>query len=255
MPTPTFPSLGASTLVRKWIVEVNTGTTAAPIWKMLGGVNANQFNPDTASFEDDSDMQSGGAGSQTKTAGNSGVTMTVLRKVKSDGISYDDAQEFVKAKAINKYGPANSVTLRISEFDPAGGPRVDAYMGNFGAGWEYVGGGNTSLDSVTLTFVGQGACAVISHPYSTTAVVPTVTLVDRTLLVAGGTVAKIFGTGFTGTTAISVAGNSVASGAWNVDNDAQITFAAPAHASGTNLPVIVTNATGASPTANVATYA
>lgn len=254
MPTPTFPALGATTLVRKWCVEVNTGTVGAPVWKMLGGVNNNAFVPDAANLEDDSDMQSGGAGSQTKTAGNASVTMTIMRKVKSDGISYDDAQEFVRSKAINKYGPDNSVQLRIYEYNPAGGPRVEAYMGNFAASWEPQGGGNTALDTVTLTFTGQGQCAAISHPYPATAAAPTVTAVDRNLAAAGGTVAHIFGSGFTGTTAVSVAGNTVPAGGWIVDNDGQITFTAPAHAAGSGLPVIVTNATGASPAANVATY-
>lgn len=254
MPTPTFPTLGASTLVRKWCIEVNTGTTGAPTWKMVGAVNANKFNPDTAHFEDDSDMQSGGAGSQTKTAGNSDVTLTVLRKVKADGVSYDDAQEFLKGKAINKYGPDNTVTLRIFEFNPAGGPRIDAYVGNFGVGWDYSGGGNTALDAVQLTFVGQGACSVISHPYPAAPAAPIVTGIDKSLASAGGTVARIFGSGFTGTTVVSVAGNVVPAGSFIVDNDGQITFSAPAHAVGAGLPVIVTNATGASPTANVATY-
>jgi len=258
MPTPTFPTLGASTVVRKWCIEVNTGSTGSPIWKMLGAVNANKFNPDTAVFQDDSDMQSGGAGSQTKTAGDSAITLTVLRKVKSDGVSYDDAQEFVKSKAINKYGPDNSVQLRIFEFNPAGGPRVDAYTGFFGAGWDYQGGDNKALDAVQLSFMGQGACAAITHPYPSTAVVPTVTAVvntatgNSTLAVAGGQIIHIYGSAFTGTTGITIAGNAVT--AFSVDNDGQITALSPAHASGTGLAVVVTNATGASSGGATVTY-
>jgi hypothetical protein len=254
MPTPTLPTLGATTVHRKWLFEVNTGTTGAPTWTAIGGINNSQFSPDAAVLQDDSDMGSGGSGSQTKTAGNASASLTLMRKVGSDGVSYDVGQEFLRSKGIGQYGPANSVQLRISEYSPGGGPRVEAYMGSFAVGWDPQAGDHTALESVVVTLTGQGKCAPISHPYSLTAVVPTVTSIDKPLATAGGTVARISGSSFTGTTSVSVAGATLAAGTYTVDNDAQITFSAPAHAAGSGLPVIVTNGTGASATANIATY-
>lgn len=260
MAVPTFPTLTASTLVRKWVIEVNTGTVASPIWKMIGAVNNNQFNPDSPNLEDDSDMQSGGAGSQTKTAGNASAQLTILRKVKSDGVSYDDAQEFVKGKSINVYGTANTVQLRISEFTPGGGPRVDAYMGFFAVGWEYQGGGNTALDTVQLTFSGQGACAAITHPYPNTAVVPAITAAvpggsgSGTIAVAGGVLVHIYGSSFTGVTGASgVTFGGTNATNYSVESDSLIIATAPAKTAG-SVNLVVTNGTGASPTFPV-TYA
>lgn len=255
MATPVYPTLGASTVHRKWCFEVNTGTTAAPIWTMVGATTNTVFSPSTAVLQDDSDMQSGGAGSQTKTAENATATLTVSRKVGSDGVSYDVGQEHLRLAAINKFGGDNRVQLRIYEYTPSGGPRVEAYVGFFAVSWDPQAESNTGLTMVQIVLTGQGLCTPISHPYPAAAVAPTVTSVDRTLAVAGGTVARIYGSSFTGTTAVSVAGTAVAAGGFNVDNDGQITFVAPAHAAGSGLPVIVTNATGASAAANVANYA
>lgn len=255
MPVPTLPTLGSTTVHRKWLFEVNTGTSGAPTWTAIGGINNSQFNPDNATLQDDSDMQSGGAGSQTKTAGSASASLTLMRKVGSDGISYDVGQEFLRAKAINQYGPNNSVQMRISEYTPGGGPRIEAYVGNFAVGWEVQAGDNTALDSVVVTLTGQGQCAAVTHPYPAAGAVPTVVSVTSPLAVAGGTLVRIKGTGFTGTLSVSIAGNVVAAGNWSVDNDGQITATAPAHTAGSGLPVVVTNATGASSGGATVTYA
>lgn len=167
MSAPTFPAEGASTVVRKWIFEVDTTPDSTATWLMVGSVKNSVFKPDAGSFEDDSTMQSGGAGSETKTAGMASAALVLARKVTAaDDTAYDPGQEFLRTHSIGKYGPANSVTMRICEYDPDGGPRVEAYTGRFGVDWDPQGGGNTNLDTVNCNLHGQGHCAPITHPYA-----------------------------------------------------------------------------------------
>lgn len=162
---PTFPVLGASTVVRKWIFEVNTTPSASATWAMIGAVTNSVFKPDAANLEDDSDMQSGGAGSQTKTAGSASIALTVSRKpLAATPTAYDIGQEFLRAHGIGKYGVDNSVKMRICEYTPGGGPRIEAYTGSFACEWDPQGGGNTALDLVGINLAGQGFCAPITHP-------------------------------------------------------------------------------------------
>lgn len=165
---PTFPDAGVATVVRKWIAEVDTTPDATPTWTMVGYISNFVFNPDNPNWEDDSDLQSGGYGSQTKTAASASAQFTIQRKT-ADGTSYDDGQEFLRTHAIGQFGPDNSVRMRFSEFTPGDGtPRIEAYTGKFGVAWEPQGGGNTALDTVQVTLNGQGACAAITHPYPAT---------------------------------------------------------------------------------------
>lgn len=248
MSAPTYAQLGASTLARKWVFEVNTGTFDVPDFLAIAGITQSKFSPDTAHYEDDSTMDSQGAGSQTKTAGQASASITISRKVlAATGIAYDPAGEFVKSKAINKYGPDNTVQLRIFEFTPGGGPRVDAYLGLFGVGWEPQGGPNTALDTVQLDFQGQGLCAPISHPYPATAAAPRVLAVSPANVgVAGGDLVEITGSGFTSTvatTGVKFGGTNAAK--WIVVSDGLIVATTPAKTAGA-AQVVVTNATGSS---------
>lgn len=75
------------------------------------------------------------------------------------------------------------------------------------------------------------------------------------LPVAGGTMVRILGRGFTGTlatTGVKFAGTNATS--WTVWSDGEIVAIAPAHAAGTG-PIVVTNAVGASTTGPTVTYA
>lgn len=166
MSAPSFPDNGASTVVRKWIVEVDTTPETSATFTMIGATTNVVFKPDAAHLEDDSDMQSAGAGSQTKTAGSASIALTLSRKVTAaDATAYDPGQEFLRAAAIGKYGPDNSVSIRIYEFTPGGGPRIEAYTGRFGVDWDPTGGPNTALDMVAVNLFGQGTCAPITHPF------------------------------------------------------------------------------------------
>lgn len=165
---PAFPDAGVATVNRKWVYEVDTTPDASATWTAIGYISNSKFTPDGANWVDDSDMQSGGYGSQTKTAASASAVLTVQRKT-IDGVTYDDGQEFLRLRAIGKFGPDNSVKIRVCEFTPGDTtPRVEAYTGGFGVQWEPQGGDNTALDTAQITLQGQGACAPITHPYPAT---------------------------------------------------------------------------------------
>lgn len=257
MSAPVIIPLGASTLIRKWIFEVNSGTIVSPTWLPINGITNSQFNADAENLQDDSDMNSGGAGSQTKTAGMASAQLTVARKVQPGSPTlYDAGQEFLRGKGINKYGPDNSVQLRVSEYTPSGGPRVEAYVGFFAVGWSNQGGGNVALDTVQITLSGQGACVPIAHPYPPVTPIPTITSVTPSALqVAGGKIVRIVGTGFMSTvptTGLTIGGT--ASPSWDVESDTLIVAVYPAHVAGTALAVVITNSAGASTGGPTVTY-
>lgn len=258
MTAPVITPLGASTLIRKWIFEINTGPFVSPTWVPIIGITQQQFNPDIEQLQDDSDMNSGGAGSQTKTSGAAGGQLTVSRKVQQSAPTlYDPGQEFLRSKAINKYGPDNTVHLRVYEFTPGNSPRVEAYVGFFAVGWSNQGGANNSLDTAQLTLSGQGACVPIAHPYPAVTPIPTIASVTPSALqVAGGKIVRIVGTGFLSTvptTGVVIAGTN--SPSWDVESDTLIVAVYPPHAAGVGLAVVITNSAGASTGGPTVSYA
>lgn len=163
MPATVKVPLGASTTNRKWFLDVNTNTPAAPIWVGVFGVTEFKFMLEP-NLEDDSDFDSGGFQSETKTAEKWGLECKVARKVTvADATAYDAGQEFLRSKAIGQMGPANSVQVRFYEMEP-GGPREEAYMGSAAVTWSPEGGPMTALDMVAVTLSGQGELEQITHP-------------------------------------------------------------------------------------------
>lgn len=249
MPATTKVPLGASTVAREWYVDVDSNDgVGSPSWLPLLGITNLVFNPDNATLQDDSDYDSGGFGSQTKTGAAWSATATVARKVTAaDATSYDPGQEHLRIKSIGQFGPSNSVTIRIYEMTPSG-PRVEAYTGKAAVSWQPQGGAETALDTVQVTLTGQGQLAAISHP-DTGSAVPTLSTVTvagataATIPAAGGSMVKITGNHFTGTTGITFIGTSAPN--FIVDSDGIIHVVAPAHAAGSGT-LVVTNGAGAS---------
>jgi hypothetical protein len=248
MPATTHTPLGATTNTRKWYVDVdmNDGVGTAS-WMPILGVENLVFNPDNAHLEDDSDYDSAGFQSQTKSAAAWNATLTLARKTQAASLTtYDPGQEKLRTKSIGQFGPANTVTVRIYEMQP-GGPRVEAYTGKAAVSWQPQGGAMTALDTVQVTLTGQGALASITHP-DTGAAVPTIASIAlpggrATLLVAGGDAVIITGLRFTGTTAVTFGGTAATS--FTVQSDGTIAATAPAKTAGTQ-NLVVTNAAGAS---------
>lgn len=238
-------ALGASTTNRKWRVEVNTGTTASPVWVLVMGRTDFQFVR-TPTLQDDSDMDSGGFKSQTVTAQEWGANFKVSRKVLStDGTSYDPGQEFLRLAA-SQLGSANSVGVRISEMEPSG-PRVEAYSGVGAVTWSPDGGGMDALDMVSVTMSGQGQLSSITHPFPGSPLAPVISSLSPAVAgTAGGALIKINGSGFRTATSVTVGGVAVGGTLWFIADDQVISFIAPAKSAGSQA-VIVINPAGSSP--------
>jgi hypothetical protein len=244
MPATARVQLGAATTVRKWFVDVNTGTAAAPIWTGVFGVT--DFKPSLSpTWKDTSDFDSGGDMSSTATARTWGADLKLVRKsTASDPTAYDPGQEALRAKAEN-IGLLNSIEVRFYEMEP-GGPRVEAYQGTAGVEWSPDGGKMEDTDGVSVKLVGQGFRTAITHP-DTVASVPVIYSFDPiTGPAAGGTLVTVRGSGFTGTVAVTgVKFATTSATSWSVVDDDTLVATAPAHVAGA-VAIVVTNATGPS---------
>lgn len=162
MPATVKTPLGASTTNRKWYLDINTGTVAVPVWTGVFGIT--DFNgPLDPTLQDDSDYDSDGYKSQTKTASQWSITGTVARKsTVADPTAYDPGQEALRLAA-EENGVDNSVHVRWYEMEP-GGPRVEAYEGHGAATWTPNGGPTDALSSCGFSIMGQGRRTAITHP-------------------------------------------------------------------------------------------
>lgn len=251
MSVPARTPLGASTLVRKWYLDVNTGTELSPTWTGVFGLTNFQptFNP---TLQDDSDFDSGGYKSSTVTALEWGATLTVARKtVETAPTTYDPGQE--KLRAISALqGIQNRVQVRFYEMSP-GGPRVEAYQGWAAVTWSPSGGAMDALDQVSVTLTGQGQRTAITHPDGASDVPVISGFLPSTVAVAGNDQVELEGSYLSGATAVSVGGTPLPATDWDVISDGLIVFVSPAHSAGA-VPVTVTTPGGVSAAANL-TYA
>lgn len=154
--------LGASTVNRHWYLDVNTGTTAAPVWTGVHGITEfkNALSP---TLQDDSDFDSGGDKSKTVTAREWMVEGKLARKVTlATATAYDPGQEALRL-ASEEIGQANSVQVRYYEMT-TGGPRTEAYSGRAAVTWSPDGGAMDALNTVSFTLDGQGRRTLIAHP-------------------------------------------------------------------------------------------
>lgn len=157
--------LGASTLNRKWYVDLDSATSGPATYIGLFGVTELKFSRDP-NLEDDSDFDGGGAGSKTKTGESWKIEGKVARKVTAaSATAYNPGQELLRTRSLES-GPANSVGVRIYEVTP-NGPQVEAYTGRGAVTWTEDGGKNTDLSSASFTIEGQGPLVPITHPATT----------------------------------------------------------------------------------------
>jgi hypothetical protein len=163
MVAPARVPLGASTTNRKWYLDVDTSVTDTPTWTPVNGIM--EFtNSHDSNLEDDSDFDSGGFGSSTKTGETWGASFKVARKVTAaSALAYDPGQEFLRDKSIGKMGPANSAKVRWYEMEEDG-PREEAYSGRAAVTWDPDGGGVTALSTASVTLQGQGQLTQTAHP-------------------------------------------------------------------------------------------
>lgn len=234
-----------TTLARKWKLDVNTGTVAAPVWTSVKGIAEAKVTPFTATMEDDNVYEDSGYTSATKTALTFGVELKLVRRVApGDDTSYDTGQQRLRTLA-KTLGASGVGYFRV--YDREGGAEAWTFFAE--VNWEPDGGSATDLEKVTVTLRAKGAPTEITNPDTTSPPTPTVdALSPSTGPAAGGTLVKVTGTGF-----IAVSGaTGVKFGATNATSyfvqDANTIYAvAPAQAAGT-VNVTVTNTTGTSAT-------
>lgn len=160
MTLPVRTPLGGSTLNRKWYLDVSEdgGTTWVPVMGLT------EFQPTTeATLQDDSDFDSEGFRSSTKTASAWGITGTVRRGVKPGATPvYDPGQEIIR-EAADAMGVANVLRVRFYEMEEEG-PRVLAYQGDVATDWTDNGGDMAANSTAGFTLTGRGRRTKITHP-------------------------------------------------------------------------------------------
>ena len=160
MPATTKVPLGASTLVRKWYLDVSTddGSTWVGVFGII------EFKPALeGSMQDDSDFDGEGWLSEINSANRWKNEFKVRRgTLTSNEKAYDPGQEILRL-AGGKTGVENVVLCRWYEMEP-GGPRVEAYQGTAAVSWSPDGGNTEALDTVSVVTSGRGKRKTISHP-------------------------------------------------------------------------------------------
>jgi hypothetical protein len=261
MPQPAdLVALAATTLARKWKADIDVSAAQdGSDWRRIKGATEVTYNPGSAGLQPDTDYDGEGYASSTATTLEHNATMTVRRAPgRTTPTAYDPGQEFLRGRALNM-GTANTAHIRFYEWNGATGPKVEAYEGYYAVSYANGGGDPGALSTATITLTGQGANLAITHP-DTTTVVPTVNLVihgdgGTTIPAAGGKLLIIGGTGFNTVTVVTVFGNVVPTGDWEMLTDNRIALKAPAHAAGSG-NITVTNPSGTSATnaSNAVTY-
>lgn len=232
--------MGTSTaLARRFRLQVNTGTTVAPVWTTTTGMT--DFKPKIApKMTDDSDYETDGWDSSEKTSQGWSVEATVL--LKDDGSGTFNAGVDKMRQASYAFGDASRVEVRW--FDKDGKP--EAFQGTGIVEWERASTGNTDLDGAKVTVTGRGALTQIANPLiADPAADPAVTSVSpNTGGIAGGTLVTISGINFSGATAVTF--GAVAATSFRVISPSVISAVTPAKSAGV-ADVVVTTPNGTSP--------
>jgi hypothetical protein len=246
-----------STLSRKWVLEINTGTVSVPIWTVVKGLAEYTFTPGDPNLEDDNVYEDLGFTGQTKTALSvKGEGKVMRRTLPTDVTTYDPGQEKLRVLS-NLLGPTGVGYFRT--YDRDGGPEAYTFFAE--VSWQPEGGSPTDLESVSFTLTGKGAPTLITNPNSVTLALPTVTgLSPTTGTTAGGFLVIITGDNFTdrnGVVAVSGAASVKFAAAnatsYTVLNRQQIAAIAPANTAGAKV-VTVINTTGTSVVTQSLTY-
>lgn len=250
MPQPAVTTgLGASTLARKWKVDVDVSPAQdGSDWRRVRGATDTSVNPGTAGMQADTDYDGEGYSSSTATTQEWGATLTVRRAPdRNTPTVYDPGQEFLRLRA-TKMGPDNTAHIRAYEWNGPNGPKVEAYEGFVATAYANNGGGPEALSTGTITLTGQGAVIPIAHPDNTPvtpAVLGVVYSSGSSVAAAGGALILVRGSGFLAATAVTVFGNAVTAADYEAASDNVLAVKVPPHAAGTG-DVVVTGPGGAS---------
>lgn len=161
-PAPTTPETLVSTLARKFRLEVNAGPRAEPDFIQVRGLTKFLPKIDT-NLEDDTDFDSEGWSSQTKTMLGWSVETTVKRGRGVESGVYDPGQELLRVAA-ESFGADGVVHVRW--FDRDGGE--EAYEGDAEVSYAPTGDSPSALSHADINLTGKGARRVITNPAAPT---------------------------------------------------------------------------------------
>ncbi|TYB50235.1 hypothetical protein FXF51_56765 [Nonomuraea sp. PA05] len=150
-----------SLLASGWALDVNTGTTASPVWTPVKGMT--QFKETIEStMEDDSDFDSNGWGSDQVTQRKWRLETEGKRKRDADNLATfiaDPGQQAI-LDAGNLVGIGSNIEIRYYRRDGA----PDAWQGDVTVDYGGGGGGVTELEPFNFTLNGQGERTAITNP-------------------------------------------------------------------------------------------
>lgn len=224
-------------LARRYRWQVNIGTTAVPVWATVFGIT--DFKPTLSpGMQDDSDYETDGWDSSTKTSQGWMIEATILLK----GDDSDLTPALIKLRdTAELFGTSGIVEVRW--MDKNGLP--EAYQGSGFVEYSRANSGNKDLDAATVKITGRGARTKITNPIAGSTVPGITSLVPAAGGTAAGGLVTINGANFTGATAVSFGGTAATN--FTVVSDAKIVATKPALTAGTK-EVTVTTPAGTNPT-------
>lgn len=230
----------ATTLDRKFLVDVTLDLTLAGSWVRVNGVSA--FAPlNSPNVVDTTASDTSGYSTSEITLYDTTATMTFFRR-QSAGV-YDPGQELIRGVTKGKFGTAARIGVRW--YDAAAGPETGMMVAI--ASWKRSNTGVKNAEMADITFTNTDSVPTFdfANPFAATAA-PVITGASPAAA-SVGTVLSIVGVGFTGTTGathVTIGGSNATN--YIVQNDNLITAVVPAGSAG-SAALIVTNAVGASP--------
>ncbi len=228
-------------------IDVNLGTSSSPEWQPIRRISG--FNPTpTPTTQDAQTYDDLGAQNSDVTGWSFSIAFNVqVNRSTSTGLYLPEIEALLARTKPSAKGEAAVVEVRWYHKPETGTPNPD----DAGRGVATVAttrqntGPNGEIEVLSVTLTGKGPYTEISNPFTgwgTT--VPVIGSISPEGA-GDGDLITINGSGFIGTTAVSVDGTPLASTDYTVVSSATIIASLPA-GDAEDVPVVVTNAAGAS---------
>lgn len=245
---PTPPALPAGTalgLSYEYGIDINLGTTAAPVWQSVRRISGVQVTttPKTQSAQTYDDF---GADNADVVGSNTNLTFAVqANRSTSTGLYLPEVEAMLLRARPSAKGESAVVEARWYHKPAVGTANPnDAGQGFFTVAKQRANtGSDGAVEVLNITLTGKGQAAEIANPFTGwDAAVPTIS--SATPSGAGAAeLITVVGTGFIGTTGVTIGGTAAAE--FTVLGDSTLVASLPSGSAG-SAAIIVTNAEGAS---------
>lgn len=242
VPLPAGTTLGKSF---EYGVDINLGTTGSPDWQSIRRISGVQptYTPTTQDVQTYDDL---GAQNSDVTGWSWSLAFNVqVNRSLSTGLYLPEIEALLaRASDPDAKGEAAVAEFRWYHKPETGEPNPnDARqgIGTISVSRTNVGP-NGEVENLTVTITGKGTFAKITNPFAGWSVTAPTISTAAPLNGGDGDLITLIGSSFLGTTTVTVDGDPAE---YNVVNGATIVIALPVGDAG-NVPIIVTNATGAS---------